>query len=61
MANLQMLSIREAAKRLGLSDWTMRKLVYNDPNFPKVKVGARFMVNEDALARWAKAKTEEAA
>lgn len=58
--NLKMLTIREAGKRMGVSEWTMRKLVREDPDFPKVKVVNRWMVNEDALARYLNAKTDEA-
>lgn len=57
--NLKMLSLKEAQKRMGVSEWTMRRLVYDDPDFPTVKLGGRRMVNEDSLAAYIRAKEEK--
>lgn len=50
------ISIPEAAKRLGISDTTMRSLARTE-GFPSFRVGGRVLISVKGLAAWVEAQT----
>jgi excisionase family DNA binding protein len=57
--DFEYLSVREAASMLGVSVWTIYKLIESDPNFPAHNIGVKkkFVVSRKDLVTWMESKT----
>ena len=45
-------NLLEAAKELGISDSSLRRIVDNVPNFPALRLGGRWIVKKKPLYAW---------
>ena len=56
----QYLSIKEVARRYGISDWTLYQFIKTDSAFPHLNVGLKkkFVINDEDFKRWMEARTK---